>query len=200
MFKSDSVLNMKVPFNPVVYFVVFLISNLLLSYFDLSLQTKLQVGLLGIVLPMVFALISNRSLNAKIPWNNEFLSPIPPLVWGLVIFSGIFLRFYRLTSLSAWPMPDEGMYTWDSLELAQKGVVHFFYTIRQHPPLFNWLFGIFLMLVPLSLFSLWLFPALVSALIPVISYGGGKAYFSKSFSFLLLVLVATSFWPLYAGK
>ena len=195
-------LKAKIPFSPPIYFLIFLISNILLSYFDLSLLVKLQIGLFGLILPMIFALICRLSdpTETSLFWKRDFLPSPPTWLWVFVILLGIFLRFYRLVSLSAWPMLDEGTFALGSMDLSQNNAWHFYYTIRQHPPLYNWVFGIFLKIIPLSLLSLWFFPALLSALTLIMAYWAGRSLFSKSFLFLAVVLISGGFWPLYIGR
>lgn len=51
-----SILNRKIRLSPWVLFLVFLVSNALLSYSDFSLTAKFWIGTAGILLPLITAL------------------------------------------------------------------------------------------------------------------------------------------------
>ncbi len=202
MVKIRSYLGVNISFIAWACFFVFLVSNTLLSYFALPLVTRLQIGLWGIFFPFLFAFFSDPKKLRETPscLEHEFLPSIPNWLWILVFFSGIFLRLHQLVSLSTWPTPDEGNYALGSMDLSQNGIWHLSYTIRQHPPLFNWALALFFKWISPSIFSLWLFPAILSILALLIAGLAGRAYLSKSSNFICFVLAATGFWPLFVGR
>ncbi len=204
MQKTSSFLKTNVSYHPAYFFPLLLVANTLLSYFDLSLAAKLEVFLFGLVLPFFLALASNVKNRAPVgEWNYRDESSWPsfsPWLFGTVLLFGCLLRLYRLTSLSTWPYGDEGTYAYGAMELSEKGTWHFLYTVGQHPPFFSWTLAFFFKLFQPSLVSLWLAPAFCSVLVLLFTYGVCRAYFSKPFTLICLILMAAGFWPLYDGR
>ncbi len=125
-----------------------------------------------------------------------------PTVMVAALFLGVclYVRFYHLDSLSVWPVLDEGRNAYFSWRLSQHWDGRFFYDVSQMPPLYYWIQSIFYRFLKPSLFSLWLFPSLVSLGCLPLAYGAARFFFSRSFSLLFLVLMGTSFYPVYVGR
>ncbi len=188
--------------DPFYCFFCFFLSNVLLSYFDLSLFGKLQVVLIGLAAPF-FIFLFNKIPSAKVEngsWLINNLPIVPGWLWVVVFFLGCFLRFYRFFSLAGWPYFDEGVCAFGAMELYQNNSWHFFYSATQHPPLVIWALGLFFKVFPPSLLSLGLFTGFLSVIALGLTYWEGRSYFSKSFAFICFFLVATGFWPLYIGR
>lgn len=182
-------------------FFCFLVTNTLLSYFPLSWQAKLGMGLLGLLLPWVFAHPSGRpGTDGKSFLSREFLPPIRPWAWGLLAAAVLFLRFYKLTTLSVWPLYDEGMYGYYAAELSKQWNWQFLYGSSQAPPLYLWLEAGLFKVFGVSLFTLWLLPALLSTLLFPAGYWAARGLFSRSLSFICACLMGFTFWPLYVGR
>src|SRR5579863_129575 len=96
-------------FFPWIIFGLFTIANVLLSYFHFSLQAKLWVVILGLVIPAVTAWMTLKVEYSLVPrlTQAEFLPPVPSWGLGLLVAAAVFLRFHHLTSLSLWPLEDE---------------------------------------------------------------------------------------------
>ena len=188
--------------NPWGFFLVFTVTNAVLAYTTISLTAKLWWGLAGLVLPMVWIFRSSSPAprGEKPLYLRECFADIPRWVWVTVILLSLVPRFYRLTDLSRWPFPDDGFSAFCALELCQKWSWRFFYLFSQEPPLFFWALAVFFKLFSPSLFSLWLFPALLSAVTLGISALTFRNLFSKSFSLFCLFLVGFSFWPWFNGR
>ncbi len=188
--------------NPLVYFFVFLATNTLLSYFHLSLQAKMTLGLLGVVLPFYVA-FRNTTLaprSEKPPYLHE-LNFSPPLwLWVLGLFLAFFLRFYRFESLFCWPNLDEGWIGTIALELSHHWTWKFFYTFGEAPPLTIWCVAVLFKLGFSPAVSLWFPPVLCSLLTVVMGFSAARRFFSKSFSLLCGGLLAFSYWPLLLGR
>jgi 4-amino-4-deoxy-L-arabinose transferase-like glycosyltransferase len=186
---------------PWFYFFVFLFSNLLLSYCHLSIEASLWVGLTGLALPL---LIAWRVLpppdGKKPPHLQEFLPPVAGWIWALTIGIALFSRFYQLTSLSVWPLYDEGMYGSYAAQLSQSWNWKFFFGPSQAPPLYLWGLALLFKGWGVSLFTLWLYPAILSLITVPVGFWAARAFFSKSFSFFCGTLLALGFWPLYTGR
>jgi len=183
-------------------FLLFLVSNSLLSYF--SLPTGLWVGLflLGILAPLAITAFTRTPMGKREGeiGSTEFF-PFPG--WGalgLVLLAALFIRFYKLSSLSAWPLMDEGLTGYFAMEGSAPGAHPFFYSAAQIPPLYFWLESLCFRWLGPSLTALWFLPALLSLLLVPLSYLAARAYFSRSFALLAGALFAVSFWPFYLGR
>jgi hypothetical protein len=190
-----------IPFVPSIYFLCFLTSNLLLAHEDLSLGVQLQIVLLGLVLPLIFAWVSRSSEEGQ----KDFVWPdsssgVSLWIWAFTFLAGVFLRLYHLVSLSQWPLPDEGGDNFFAIELSDKGIWKIFYSSHQHPPLFYWIFGCFYKIVPPSLFSSWLFTALISIGALMAAFWAIRLFSMGTFGWFCFFLVSTGFWPLYTGR
>ena len=184
------------------YFPVFLTANTLLSYFSFSIETRLWILGLGIVLPLVLA-----CGTAPLPKKggegfekDEFLPPPPAAVVGFVGLAALFIRFYKLSSLSGWPLMDEGLTGYFSLEEEGPGSHPFLYSAAQIPPLFFWIQRLFFGWLGPSLTVLWLLPALISLFLVPLSFAAFRAFFSRSFAWLAAAFFALGFWPFYLGR
>jgi hypothetical protein len=202
MSKCSSAFNPPIAFSVWIYFFIFLTANTLLSYFSLSFQTSLAVGLLGLIVPFGIALWTDKPVpSAETPLHQlEFLGETPLWIWILWSAAVLFFRFDKLTTLSTWPIYDEGMVGFCSLQIAQKGIHHLFYMFSQIPVFYLWLLSCVFKLFGPSLFSLWFLPAIISALWVPLAYLTARHYFSKSFSFFCVLLAGLSFWPCYIGR
>jgi hypothetical protein len=189
-------------FNSWIYFFLFLISNSLLSYFSFTFETTLWICLLGLIFPFILGLWSYKSCkNPKVPLHKlEFFKKIPFGIWIIIGILALFFRFYKLTTLSAWPIYDEGMDGFCAMQIAQKGVHHLFYMFSDIPVFYPWFLSVVFKLFGPSLFNLWFWPALISAIWIPLAYLTARSYFSKSFSFFCMLLAALSFWPCYTGR
>ncbi len=202
MLKANASQNPAFSFNPWIYFFIFLISNFLLSYFSLTLRMSFWIGVLGLIFPFLLGLWAYPpSKNLKVPlYQLEFFKKIPLGVWIAIGMLAIFFRFYKLTTLSAWPIYDEGMVGFSALQIAQKGVEHLFYMYSDIPVFYLWVLSLFFKGWGPSLFNLWFLPAFFSALWVPLAYLAARCYFSKSFSFFCGLLAALSFWPCFSGR
>ncbi len=190
------------PFHPWIYFFIFLTANTLLSYFTFSTETNLWIGFLGLALPFGLAWWTNRSSgDSHTPlYQIEFFKKIPIWVWLLIGAAAIFFRFYKLTTLSAWPTFDEGMFGFTAIQMNQKGVDRLFYMFSDIPVFYPWFLSLVFKLFGPSLFNFCFWPAVFSTLGVPLVYLAARQYFSKSFSFFCLLLAALAFWPCYSGR
>jgi 4-amino-4-deoxy-L-arabinose transferase-like glycosyltransferase len=187
-------------FRPWIYFGIFLASNFLLSYFAFPLEARLWIGLLGLLLPFGFLLRQKPQAESLTALNKEFLPPLPLWAWTLLGAAAVFIRFYKLTSLSVWPLYDEGMYGYYASGLTRQWNWQMFYGSSQAPPLYIWMEAGLFKLFGVSLSTLWLLPALVSSLLFPAAYWAARGFFSRSLSVLAAVLFGLSFWPAYVGR
>ncbi len=180
-------------------FFIFLLINIFLSYSSFSTAIKVLVGLLGFGLLLIFYILSSQR-NENLPVGPED-SFKPHYLWTCGILAGaILVRFWHLTRLSTWPMPDEGLFSFYALELARKWHWNFFFSYVQVPPITVWALSLFYKWIEPSLFSLWLFPATISVVTVFVIYVGAKKTFPASFTFLLLTMASFNFTFLYSAR
>lgn len=211
-------------FHPWVLLVIFSTSNTLLSYFPLTIQVKLWIGTFGLLVPFLLACwerfkdkneisfdsssqstASSQSLEAagypvSKPLNDEFL----PAAWlkggWLFLALALFLRFWQLTTLSVWPLEDEGLFGYIAQRMMEGEPVHWFYLNRAIPS-FNFMgLWFFFKAFGISLRTLWLYPAVISSLTLLVFGWATRRLFSKSLSFLFFLGLGLSFWPLFIGR
>ena len=189
-------------FNPWFYFLLWGTTNAILSYSSLSITVKFEIGLLGLVLPWIIAWysFSDPSHNEIFAQPKEFLPGIPAWFWLLVGSLALFVRLFKLTTLSVWPHYDEGVYGYYAIQLNEKWDWRLFYGDSRVPPLFVWILSLVFRIFGTSLSSLWLLPALISILVVPASYLASSRFFSKSFSVVCTMLMAFSFWPWLLGR
>jgi len=202
MSKPNSTFSPSIGFHPWVCFLVFLISGLFLSYGDFLPAITLWIGVMGLLLPFVIGFWTHTpGKKSEIPlYQLEFFKKIPFWVWMMVAVLALFFRFYKLTTLSAWPVFDEGLVGFTATEVADKGVDRLLYFFSDNPFFYLWFLGMFFKLFGQSLFVLWFCSAVVSTLWVPAVYLAARCYFSKSFSFFCVLLAAVSFWPCYSGR
>lgn len=193
---------MKVPYDPVVYFGLFALSNLLVVHSPLSLSWKLWILLGGVFLPFLFfaATQSSPPSRAKPAFQvNEPLA-LPVWVWlalGAMVF---FLRFWGVTDPAHWPGGDEALTGTSAIELLQRWHWNLFQNFSQVSTLLSRLTAFFLSLTGSSFFSLRFPPLLLSLLTIAMGVAAARQFFSKSTCFLVGVLLALGYWPVWVGR
>ncbi len=191
---------------PRFLFWIFFGSNLLLSYFSLSPVPKLWIAVLGLLTPFSLACWTLRKTSATSePDGFQFLrDEFLPESWlklGVAFISlSLFLRFWHLTTLSVWPLEDEGGFSLFTQRALEGGPFLWFYNYGAVLPLLLCGLGIFYKLFGISLQILWLYPAFLSSL-ALFFYGWAtRRLFSRSFSFLFMLSLGLSYWPLFIGR
>jgi hypothetical protein len=198
--KWEPLLKILRSYYPWSYFFPFLIANLFLSYVDLSPYFKVGVFTLGVLAPLIIglALIQKEPLT---PWFNDEPVIRPSLSILLILFSiAIFIRFYHLTSFSIWPLTDEGLESYFSIETGEKWVWNSSHDFLRFPLLYDWLQGFLFKYMGPSLLTLWLFPALISVVTFIAAYFCFALFVSSSLAWIATFLVAFSFWPMYLSR
>ncbi len=152
---------------------------------------------MGILLPFFFLLFFPKSRS---PEETEVLSPVPPWAWALVALFAVFLRFYRLTSLSSWPLYDEGMFGYYATRLETHWDWRLVRGFAGEPALYAWGQSLFFKLIPDRLEALWLFPAVCSLLCVATAAWTAKKTSSSPLLFFVFTWISLGFWPLYIGR
>ena len=182
-------------------FLLFLISNFLLSYTPLSIQLKITVGLTGILIPII---LLGRSIKTNTTesslTNNEFIMRIPLGVWLLLGGLAVFFRFYQLTTYSVWPHYDEGWIGYYAIQQWNHWNWDFLYSRNQIPPVYVWLLALFFKIFGSSPQTLWFVSSLLSLLALPVAYFAASTLFSRSFAFIFSTLLGLSYWPWYIAR
>jgi len=121
--------------------------------------------------------------------------------WFLPLFAAAaFLRLYHLTSLPLWPVWDDADYSYFAIGLSEHWHWDLLIGHEKTMPLFTWGQALFFKVFEPSLFSMWLYPALLSLATVPLGYRAARFFFPRPFSWALAALWALTFWPLYFGK
>lgn len=199
-----SVLKNQISFHPWVYFIIFLASNSLLSYFPLSLTDEIWVALFGLTIPFLVALgtVSNKRSKTK---NGFFVSKKllslsdnetdPPVwLWSLFIFLLLLTRFYRLTTLPFWPLHDEAAFSTIAMGLMKQWHWNILWSEYHYEPFLIWSLGLFFKIFPPSILSIRLFTTFISLATVFLCYWASRRFFPRWTSFVFCWLFAFSFW------
>jgi hypothetical protein len=178
----------------ILSFIALVLSNLLLSYSHFATPINLWILLLGLVIPLLLSLWAAKEVEGA-P-----LFHIPLWLWILIGGSAVFCRAYRLTTLSGWPIVDEGVFGYFATLLEKKWNWQLTHGYAQEPVLYTWGQFLFFKLFGNSLFSLWLFPAFCSLLSLPFAWGAARKAYGDSAGFIFLCFMALGFWPLYSGR
>lgn len=155
----------------------------------------------GLLLPFVLALksASHPLLNPGSRDRDPF-PRFPLWAMGAVLLAAVFIRFYRLTRLSGWPLMDEGLTGFLAMDQAEKWKWDLFGGMTQVPSLFYWTLSFPFKVTGPSLRSLWFFPALLSFLTIPIAYWAVLPFGGRSRAWVGAALFSLSFWPFYLGR
>ncbi len=200
--KATSRADLKLPYNPWIYFLVFLLSNTLLTFGSLPLVFRFWVLLLGLALPffLYWATHVEVSPDQRPPYAVEIFTFQHRWIWIFPAGLGLFLRFWRLTDSGLWPEGDEALTGMSALELFQKWHWRLFQDFSQVSSLLSRLCFFTLKLSDNPFLSLYFPPAFLSTLTVLASYFAARRFFSSSFSFLASFLLALNLWAQLVGR
>jgi len=159
---------------------------------------RLWVVLIGLVLPFSWLVLISKKQRGKNPGSVPIR--IPAGIWILLGLTALFLRLFRLTQLSSWPIVDEGIFAYFATLLEEKWNWQLVHCFAQEPILYTW--GQFLVfkLFGNSLASLWLFPAICSILCVPAAWLAGRRALGPAAGIFAAGWMAFGFWPLYMGR
>jgi len=182
-----------VPFNPWVYFTMFLFSNTILSFIPLHLTVKLIVIVLGLLIPWALGLIT---VSQEPVLNPTPLDSTKVPLWLWIIAFTLFLGslFYHLTTMPFWPIPDEGLMSFLAMDQNSQWHWSLLFGESRIESLILWLLAFLFKFEEPSLFSMRLFPTLVSIATIGTAYWAARQYWRQSFSFLFACLLGFSFF------
>lgn len=184
--------------SPWVLFSCFLslvFSNVLLSYIHLPLPVDILIIFWGMLLPLL--VLSQGPRQGE---TDELTLTLPGWTWMILIFLFIFLRLYRLTTLSTWPIVDEGVFSYFATLLKEKWSWELTHGYAQEPVLYTWGQFLYFKIFGNSLFSTWFFPACCSILALPLAWGTARKTAGSSAAVLVVCLMGLSYWPLYLGR
>lgn len=179
---------------------LFAAANALLSYVSLSVSQTLWVVFLGFLLPLFPITLTPYPFASQNPLKIQTFPAISRWAWAGTVILAVFLRFYHLNSLSAWPTVDEGVHAYFSADLSRHWNGRLLVNASQFPAAYCWGQSLLFKWLSPSLFSLWLYPALWSTACLGIVGIAARRFFPASTAFFLLFFMAFGFWPLYLGR
>lgn len=185
----------------VVFFTFLAMLNAFLAFIPVNGVIALVVGILGFgALGWAYQKNQPPALPEETPlFSREFFTPAN---WLLVLTFGfaLLLRLYKLASYLSFPLPDEITNAYSAIHLNDHWTWRLFYHFSELPALYLWLLAIAYKFLGVSFSVLWLVPAILSFLSAAIYYLAFRAFFSKSFSFICLLILGFSFWPVFIGR
>jgi hypothetical protein len=190
------------PLNPWTLFLYLALVGSFLSYAPVPWGVKGWVAALGMGLPLAWAIISLwKAPSPVLPrYLTEGGEPMPGWPWVLLLLLAAGARLWHLTSLSSWPMPDDGMHFFYAAELGESWRWKFFFSNAEFPPMVLWLLALYSKVVQPSLMSLWLFPALISFLTFFAVQTAVRSCLPRPFAFWAAALFAFNFPSLYLAR
>lgn len=188
-----------VPFDPLgpwPLFLSFSISISVISFAPIPGPFKSLVGFLGILGPFAIAFwkgLRERTALSFPPWGTGE-DRVPS--WACTLFIALLLaaRCYRMTSLPFWPIGDEATDGLLAQDLSRDWKWNILFGEERALPVFFWLGALFFKVFPPSLFSLRLFPALVSLATVLLAYRTLAVFWNKRAAFLFAWVWAFCFW------
>ena len=190
--------------NSIPFFIFYLALALLFSFLSYGDQAFVSSGWGWTLCSFFLISFGYRAKKIQIPRLHirPDEKPTPYEFPALIVIAtgALFLRLFRLSSLSEWPMWDDGHYSFFALGLMEKWEWKFFFGSEQYMPLYIWIQGLFYRIFSPSLLTLWLYPTIYSIPLPLISYWAIRKHFPGSHSILYACLIGFSFWPLYLSK
>jgi len=183
-------------YRPWVHFALFACLNAWLSWAPSGLALKYLVFTVTFLPLLLLAAWGQPRAAGRPLWEKDSFAP-SPWVWAVLLGLGVFLRFYKLTSLPVWPVTDEGRDSFLAMHLNRQWHWNLFFNSNHVSAGYYWLLALFFRLFPPSLFSLWLFPVLASLAAWGLGYWACRRFFPKTLSFLWAGAFGLGFWPLY---
>lgn len=186
------------PFN---CFLLLVGLNSLLAYSPLTWPLKIAIGLLGLgIMGWFYVKNQTPSTPEEAPiYTREFFTPASWMV-ALALVLALAVRFYKLTSYLTFPIPDEVINAYNAIHMNNHWSWDAFYYSSQMPPFYIWLLACVFKFAGVSVFNLWLVPALLSFISILFFYESFREVTSRSISFVCLILLAVGFWPVFLGR
>ena len=186
-----------------MWFILFLLvlANGIISFAPFPSGIKWLLGLSLLIAPL-FLLAKSFVDPVRIAplLEMDFFQNVPFGLVGMTLVLGLAARFWNLTSLSGWPIGDEGCSVFFSMELLKKWDWNLLVGPIQIPPLYFWIQTLFFHLWEPSLNSLWMFSGLFSLVTLGLMYWALRQFFSPAFSLIGLLFSVFNYWFLLCGR
>ncbi len=186
------------PFN---FFLILAALNALLAYSNLNWPIKLIAAVLGFgTLGWVY--LKNRApeFHEEPPlFSRDIYTPAP---WLLILtfMLALVARLYKLSTFLAFPIVDEIISAYNAIHMNSHWTWPFFYYASQTPALNLWVLSAAIKFLGFSFPVLWLVPAIFSFLSIIFYYLAFRVFFSRFFSYVCLLLLGLTFWPVFIGR
>jgi hypothetical protein len=175
-----------------------------IGWIPIGLELKkpffLAVLLFGVLLPAWWADRALRDGDPPGGSKGDFLPLAGPMFAILLLSSAFAVRLFRLTTLSSWPLFDEGVCGFAALDLTRGAPRGLLYGNSQAPPALFWALESAFRLLGVSLGTLWLVPALLSFLFVPLAWWAARRWYPPQAAAFLAALAALSFWPMLVGR
>ncbi|HVZ80111.1 MAG TPA: glycosyltransferase family 39 protein [bacterium] len=176
-------------------FLILVLGNAFLSCVPFPFPWKMVAGLLSVMI------LLGRVPKGWVRLSGRDKGPAPAVwAWIPLLLASAAIRFYRLDSLSLWPLTDEGTGSFFACQLDHEWRWNLLFSFDHVSPASYWIQALFYRIFPPSLAHLWALPALVSLAAVPMAYGAARVFFPAPFAFLAASLVGLSFWPFYLGR
>ncbi len=180
---------------------VFFAASWFLTLGPSSLELKILILIFGFGIPLFLLMagpVVPRQTEETI--KIEIFGSVEPWILFFLIFVAFALRFWRLTTLFAWPTGDDASVGILILDMVRHWNWDFFHGAGQIPPLIYWLGGLIYPPTQSIFLSLWLPSAVFSMALVLVVHFGARQFFSKSFALIFSALIAVSYWPLFSAR
>jgi hypothetical protein len=182
-----------------IVFIISLLTNSVLSFYRFSPMTAIFIGVALLAVPFAWLGVSGKFRSDDRVLRMD-MGDVPGSLVVLLALGAILARLWQLTSLSGWPLADEGINAFFSMELLKSWNWKPLIGVSQHPAAFNWGEALVFKCLGPSLFSLWLYPALLSILTLGLIYWAARQFFDRSFALVCLMFSLFQYWLLWCGR
>lgn len=189
--------------DPWIIFFLFTFSNILLAYFQFSLEINLFIGLFGLFIPMIFRLSTQKKASdwETPPYELDFFKTPSWWVWGIVFLVAFFLRFFQLGTLFHFRLPDEVINALYAVQLNKQWSWNLFFHWSKLPPFYIWLLALLFKWTNASWTTIVEgLPAFLSFMAVPLFFISIRRLVSPSFAFTFTVACSTQFWPCFVGR
>ncbi len=187
--------------NPLIYLLIFVFLNFLLTYVPLSLQEKFWVILLLFLVFWFACFAAPAAPSGEKPiyeWEAD-ASP-PGWLWVFLGILALLVRSWKLGNDKIWLSGDDTLMALYAVEWLQRWELRFFVTLGQDPSTLSYLCWLFLKIFNSPLLAIQFPPILISALTVAVGWAAARHYFSQSLSFILFFLLGFGYWALLISR
>src|ERR1700722_2395312 len=183
--------DLEFPYQPCLFFLLFLAANSLLTFVPFSPAVKIWIFLLGLLTPLLIACC----LSAPLPVRQKPSFQLEPFkkfsaplwIWSLLLIVALLLRFMPLINPGLWLIPDDALIAQYTLDLDRHWHWRIFETMTQGsslPTYLSWPIFKITHSMPVAMH----FPPTCFSFIAVpMAYLAARRFFPPTVSFIFLV-------------